>query len=203
MNPPFIAQADNSVGARLGLATHKNHGETWEVLNKFKDLGREKSIRSTRSVHPDAFPKVEAELPRPTSPCRGDESGRPSAVDRSLRNLRSLDLERPSVENQRRRGNTGPPKMQVSPFPKVPLHQRSNASLKKSATESREVKAVAPADLLKMKKSTSSLKKARQVLRKKPSHEHNIRPIIHITKPSQEQSVFAGAEQYPMPPHAM
>lgn len=155
--------------------------------------------RTVRSIH-EAFPKLDA-LPRPTSPCRGDESGRPSAVDRSLRNLRSLDLERPSVENQRRRGHTGPPKLQVSPFPKVPLHERS--SLKQPASVDKGLRTLAPADLLKMKKSTTSLKKAREVLRKKPSHEYNRRPIIHITKPSQEQSMIWGAETAPTPPHAM
>lgn len=142
-----------------------------------KGLGLERTFSRDQSRTPMRRTDL---LPRPMSPCRSDDGGRPSAVDHSLQKLRSFEMGRPSIENRRRAPKADPPKMKVSAFPKIPEHQRSAASLK-TAKESMSIRT----NTLKPKASQSSIKRGLNVLRKRPSHETNIRPRIHITKPSQ------------------
>lgn len=189
-----------TAGTRLGQAIHKDHEQHWEVLDKMKGLGRENTALESHAL---GRSRQEQPVPRPVSPARSDDSGRPSAVDHSLHKMRSFEMERPSVENQRRKGRLEPPKMHVSPFPKIPLHQRSTASLRPTAQDI-PIASAARDNFLTSKRSEASLRRPHKVLRKKTSSEINRRPIIHIIKPSQESAELGLEHYFPQPlPHAM
>lgn len=165
-----------------------------------QDLGRERSIDK---VHPNAAAKMVELVPRPLSPARGDASGRPRAVDYSLRKMRSFEEGRPSVENQARQQHSEAAPT-FSPFPKIPAHQRSGGNLRSTAREENMIpRPLAPNHALKEKNSEASLRRAHKVLKKRPGNELNGRPLIHITKPSNERAILIRQGDAPMVPHAM
>lgn len=63
-------------------------------------------------------------------------------------------------------------------------------------------KPLAPSHAIKEKRPEASTKRTK-VLRKKPSNELNRKPLIHITKPSNERAVLVRDGDAAIMPHAM
>lgn len=195
----FHNSTSSGRGAKLGLSIHKNHGEQWELLEKMQDLGRERGF-SKLPTNPTV--RIERDLPRPLTPARGDEFGRPPAVEQSLRKMRSLnDDTTSSFDLQRSNQHITPSKVQhgeiitgISPFPRIPEHQRvAPPQTKQVSRDEGDHLTHSTPQKLKTKKSSLSVKLHQKNLlrKKKSSQDVPFGPFIHITKPSQERSSFA------------
>lgn len=210
-------------GARLGKAIHADHGEKWEILTRMRAMGLERTspitqrkmgerlemrrIATNPLQHPcesDETDTTVTGFPRPTSPARSDENGRPAAVDHSIKKMRSFNNDSSSMSSHARTTwaqrpshipiasnlRVTPPRsspVNISIFPQIPEHQRHPPAAAKVEVAS----AAATGKKLTLKTSSVSLggKPVRAgKLQKKARTGGELRtPVIHVTKPSQER----------------